>query len=285
MRFILAVALSWACTALAIDRADILGEAQADVPFAKQSGWAGQVLGRYPDAKMIPESGLHGAPLADGDTLRFGKVDDPARPGRKALAFQLSPQDPTTASSRRSEIAFEPNIEPGKVYWIAFSLYIYDWGTLRRGDESLFGTQVHSGDDSRGLSPSFTIGTLRGSTFVISIQHSTSPDPRPSNMVIRRMAETPIPFGRWTDFVFRFREAQDDTGFLQAWMDGRPLVDYRGPLGFRTPGHKDYAKFGYYNWSTFDSSRKVLLRSPLLVLDPTGSRYSPDELREYVARH
>ena len=71
-------------------------------------------------------------------------------------------------------------------------------------------------------------------------------------------------------------------GFLEAWLDGRQIVDYRGPLGFHTPGHRDYAKFGYYNWSTFGSSRKVLLRSPVLVADPSGSKYRQEDLRGYV---
>jgi hypothetical protein len=281
--FLFAACLAGAASA-GIDPADILGQAQADVPFASQAGWAGQVLGRYPDAKVIPESGIHGAPLPNGETLRFGKVDDPVRPGRKALAFQLSPADPETASSRRAEIAFTPSIEAGRVYWIAFSLYVYDWGPLPRGDESLFGTQVHSGDNSRGLSPSFTIGSFRGNTFVVSVQHSTSDDPTPRNQVSRKYGEIPIPFGRWTDFVFRFRHSQRDDGFLEAWMDGREIVDYRGPLGFRTPGHKDYAKFGYYNWSRFASSRKVLLRSPVLVADP-GAKYRESDLRDFVAAH
>jgi len=44
----------------------------------------------------------------------------------------------------------------------------------------------------------------------------------------------------------------------------------------------DYFKFGYYNWSTFNSSRKVMLRSPIVVNDPTGSKYSATDLRSYV---
>ncbi len=280
---LLAFALAAGTAQAGIDPRDILGQAQADVPFARQSGWAGQFLGRYPDARTIPESGVHGAPLENGETLRFGKVADPVEPARKALAFQLSPDDPMTASSHRTEIAFEPNVEQGKVYWIAFSLYVYDWGRLPRGDESLFGTQVHCGDDSRGLSPSFTLGSFRGDTFVVSVQYSTSDDPTPHNMVSRKYGQIPIPFGRWTDFVFEFRESQRD-GFLHAWMDGREIVDYEGPLGFRT-AYKDYAKFGYYNWSRFSSSRKVLLRSPLLVVDPTGDKYRESDLRSFVDAH
>jgi hypothetical protein len=61
-------------------------------------------------------------------------------------------------------------------------------------------------------------------------------------------------------------------------------MDYTGPLGFQT-GYLDYAKFGYYNWSSFDSSRKVLLRSPVLVNDPTGSKYQATDLRSFVQQN
>ena len=153
-------------------------------------------------------------------------------------------------------------------------------------DEALFGTQVHSGDSSRGLSPSFSLvsyGRSGGRTFQVFRTSSTSTSPSTSNQVIYRYPEIPIRFGQWVDFVFKFREAIDNTGLLQVWMDGNQIVDYQGgPLGFNTPGYKDYAKFGYYNWSSFDSSRKVLIKSPLLVSDPTGSKYQASALRAFV---
>jgi hypothetical protein len=49
-------------------------------------------------------------------------------------------------------------------------------------------------------------------------------------------------------------------------------------------GHADYAKFGYNNWNSFSGSRKVLLRSPVLVADPTG-KYGPNDLRAFVQAH
>jgi hypothetical protein len=268
-----------------IDSQDILGQAQADQPFSSQSGWTAQVIGQHIDAPMLPESGIHGDPLPSGETLRFGKVDDPVVPGRKALLFQLGPNDPKTSSSKRSEIAFRPTIKPGNTYWIAESVYVYDWGPLPAGDQSLFGTQVHSGADNRDLSPSFMLGTVDRNLFGVYARYSPSISPSQSNTVTRHYAETPMPFGRWVDFVFRFRQSRGDDGSLQAWVDGRQSVDYHGPLGFDTPGHDDYAKFGYYNWSAFNSSRKVLLRSPLLVLDATGSKYSQDDVRSFVRAH
>jgi hypothetical protein len=265
----------------AIAAADILGQANANIPFAQQSGFNGQVIGQFPDANEIPESGINYTPLPNGETLRLGKTLDPADTSSKVFEFQLAPGDPTTSGSHRSELEFPPNIVNGKTYWIALSVNVQDWGSLPNGDDALFGTQVHSGDSSKGFSPSFSLvsyGSSGGRTF--QVFRVSSPGGTTQNMV--KYPEIPIRFGQWMDFVFKFRHATDGSGLLQVWMNGQMIVDYAGPIGFNTPGYKDYAKFGYYNWSSFNSSRKVLLRSPVLVQDPSGNTYSPDALRAYV---
>jgi hypothetical protein len=267
--------------AAAIDTADILGEADANTPFAQQSGYNGQVIGQFPDAQDIPENGIHYSSLSNGETLRLGKVLDPWNPNSKVFAFQLGPNDPTTSGSKRSEFEFPPNVQNGKTYWIAFSVNVQDWGSLSSGDDALFGTQVHSGDSSKGFSPSFSLvsyGSSGGRTFQVFRTSSSGG----TSQTMVKYPEIPIRFGQWTQFVFKFRHATDDSGLLQVWMDGQQIVDYSGPIGFNTPGYRDYAKFGYYNWSSFNSSRKVLLRAPVLVQDPSGSKYSVDALRAYV---
>ena len=261
--------------------ADVLGDADANTPFAQQSGYNGQVIGQFPDARDIPETGIHYSTLGNGETLRLGKVQDPWNPSSKVFAFQLGPNDPTTSGSKRSEFEFPPDVENGKTYWIAFSVNVQDWGTLSSGDDALFGTQVHSGDSSKGFSPSFSLvsyGSSGGRTFQVFRTSNTSG----TSQTMVKYPEIPIRFGQWTDFVFKFRHALDNSGLLQVWMDGQQIVNYAGPIGFNTPGYRDYAKFGYYNWSSFNSSRKVLLRSPVIVKDPTGSKYSADALRAYV---
>ena len=265
----------------AIAAADVLGEADANVPFAQQSGYNAQVIGQFPDAQDIPETGIHYTALPNGETLRLGKVADPMNTLTKVFAFQLAPNDPSTSGSKRSELEFPPNVENGKTYWIAFSVNVQDWGGLSSGDDALFGTQVHSGDSSKGFSPSFSLvsyGSSGGRTFQVFRTANTSG----TSQTLFKYPEIPIPFGQWTDFVFKFRHATDSTGLLQVWMNGQQIVDYSGPIGFNTPGYRDYAKFGYYNWSSFNSSRKVLLRAPILVRDPTGSKYSADAMRAYV---
>jgi hypothetical protein len=127
------VAMPFAAQAESLAPEDILGQAQASVPFAQQSGYIAEVMGAYPNVNEIPETGIQGAALPNGETLRLGKVADPLNPARAALAFQLAPNDPMTSSSKRSEIEFPPNIELDRVYWIAFSMFVYDWGTLPEG--------------------------------------------------------------------------------------------------------------------------------------------------------
>jgi hypothetical protein len=271
----------------AISNADIIGQIRADTAFSQQSGATAQVIGQFPNISQIPESGITHSTLPNGETLRLGKQTDPVNSSRKALVFQLSPNDPTTSSSKRSEFQMPNNIYMDKTYWVAYSVYIYDWGNLNSGDESLFGSQIHSADHSRGLSPTYTTATFDGRTFRFSVQYSTSSSPTPGNTTSIKFPDwskpgIPIPFGRWVDFVFKFRQSLGSSGFFQAWMDGQQMVDYSGPMGFNTPGYIDYAKFGYYNWSSFNSSRKVLMRAPIVVKDPTGSKYSATDMRTWV---
>jgi hypothetical protein len=267
--------------ATTISLADILGQPKSNTLFAQQSGYSGQVLGQFPAAKDIPESGINGPQLPNGETLRLGKVADPYNSAAKVFAFQLAPNDTSTSGSKRSEFELPPNVTNGNTYWIAFSVNVQDWGTLNNGDAALFGTQVHSGDSSKGYSPSFALvtygGPSGGRTFQVFRTYTSG-----GSQNTFKYPEIPIRFGQWTDFVFKFRHALDGSGLLQVWMDGQQIVDYSGPIGFDTPGYSDYAKFGYYNWSSFNSSRKVLLRSPVLVKDPTGSKYQATDLRALV---
>jgi hypothetical protein len=258
-----------------IDAADILGRAMAYAPFSQQSGYTAQVIGTHTSASSIPESGITYSTLSNGETLRLGKETDPVNSVRKAFAFQVAPNDPLTSSSHRSELRFGNNIEFNKTYWTAFSVFVRDWGTLSSGDSALFGTQLHSGDDSSGYSPAFGLYTSNnGRNFQVQVRSKAS-------STTLRYADRPIPFGRWVDVVMKFKQNTSGAGFLQVWYDGEQVVNHTGNLGFPVSA-KDYFKFGYYNWSSFNSNRKVMLRSPIVVADPTGSKYSASTLRAYI---
>jgi len=83
------------------------------------------------------------------------------------------------------------------------------------------------------------------------------------------------------DVVVKMRN-HISSGIAQVWVDGTQVANYSGPVGYYTPSVNDYAKFGYYNWSSYQTSRKVLLDSPVVVSDPTGSKYSAADLRAFI---
>jgi hypothetical protein len=268
----------------AIDPVDLMGTAQGEIPFLEQRGYNTQILNQYINAPDIPESGLHAFTLSNGETLRFGKHADPLSSTRRVLAFQVDPNDVTTSGAKRAELKFGNNLEMDRVYWAALSVYVYDWGFLGSADNALFGLQQHNGSPA-DLSPNFALYTSgSGRNFQVHARGSSSTSPSYGNSVTVKSSEQPIPFGRWSDFVFKFKLNTSGSGWLQVWQDGTLIFSHSGLLGYITPGYKDFFKFGYYNWSGsgFASTRKVLLRSPIIVADPTGSKYQPEDLRAYV---
>ena len=117
----------------------------------------------------------------------------------------------------------------------------------------------------------------------IQTRYSTSSSPSQSNWITSNYAEQAIPFGRWMDFVIKFRNNVQGQGLAQVWLDGNQIVNHQGNLGFNTPGYLDFMKWGYYNWTSgFSSPRKVRLRNPTLVQDPTGSKYTPSAIRSIL---
>jgi hypothetical protein len=272
-----------------IAAADILTRISGDLPFADQSGYTAQVINTYTSAGNIPESGIHGSTLPNGETLRLGKVQDPAGSGRKAIAFQVHKNDPLTSKGKRSEMSVTPNIEMNKTYWIAYRVYVYDWGNLASGDDALFGVQLHSGDNAAGVGgPSFGVyvtPNTNGRQLRVHSRYNPKVNPSGSTYTVKTNHPSyPIPFGRWTDFVVKFRHNITGSGMLQVWMGDQLIASHTGSLGFDT-GHKDYAKFGYYNWATSmgSTARKVLVRDATIVRDPTGSTYSRDQVKALLA--
>src|SRR5688572_13655725 len=265
-----------------IAAADIKTMTTADKLFSTQPNLVGDILGSTVWLTSIPETGRHGTLLTNGETLRFGKEDDPVVTGRKAMTFQLVKSDPNTGGSKRTEIAFPRELEMNKTYWLAVSILVEDWGTLSTSDNALFGFQVHSGT-KLDLSPQLTLLTTKdGRSFRVMTRWSTSSTPTMSNSVSAYYAERPIPFGQWMDFVVKFKQNVQGQGFAQVYMNGELIANHQGNLGYSTPGFLDFVKWGYYNWtSSFaeNSPRKVQLRSPMIVADPTGSKYKEADFR------
>ena len=54
--------------------------------------------------------------------------------------------------------------------------------------------------------------------------------------------------GVWHDFVFRVLWSRHGTSEVEGWLDGEPLVDWRGPLAYENEVEGPYFKLGLY-WS------------------------------------
>ena len=65
----------------------------------------------------------------------------------------------------------------------------------------------------------------------------------------RRYAFHEIPevaLGRWLDFVFRIHWSRSGESSIDAFLDGRNLFQFRGPLGYRNQIKGPYFKLGVY---------------------------------------
>jgi len=264
----------------AVDPNDVMGSARAEVPFSQQNGYTAQVVGTYTSAPSIPDSGIHYNTLSNGETLRFGKQADPSNSARKALAFQLAYSDPATSGSRRTEIGYPQRIELNKVYWVAFSMYVRDWGQLSTSDVATVGMQVHGAGP--GLSPAIQLASRGGRTFWIDARTSSSNPASASTSFSTKSPEFPLPIDRWADVVIKFKLDPSGNGFVQAWMDGTQIWNFKGKVGYHIGDLKNYVKFGYYNWTSFPNPRKVLMRGNVYLQDPTGSKYKPEDIRSHI---
>jgi hypothetical protein len=252
------------CTIVNVD--DVVIQAQGEVPFARQRDWnwnaelLAQAINR---PSLIQETGIHSSALENGETLRFGKHDDPLDPRRTVLAVQLGPSDPLTLSAARCEVVGDRIVARSTDYWMAGSLYIYTW--IRGLERAALGMRVAS---------IFSL-VAQDTRFWVSYEWAATPSDPPT---VVEVANQPVPFDRWVDIVVQFRVGA--VGSLRVWMDGNLIVEYDGSLGLDAP-ERDFPRFGWAFFDPITTSRKLLLRSPVLVVDP-GGRYTQDDLRAFV---
>ena len=248
--------------------------------FNQQNGYNTQVLGQHLSVGSRP-----GVRHARHDARQ--RRDDAFRQGSPTRATPRARRSPPGAPERPEHLGLQAHRAAhgqqhrvGRTYWAAISVYVYDWGTLSSSDQALYGIQLHSGDDSAGYSPSFAIYTVgNGRRFNVQARQPVSR--------ARTERTTPSRTSRsaagWTSCSSSSR-TPSGTGFLQVWMDGMQIVNHTGNLGYVTPGRRTTSSSATTTGRgrASSSTRKVLLRSPTIVADPTGNKYKPEDLRAHV---
>ena len=54
-----------------------------------------------------------------------------------------------------------------------------------------------------------------------------------------------MPKGVWHDFVYHIKWSYKDDGFVEGWLNGKKIIDYRGPVGYNDD-QGIYFKIGVY---------------------------------------
>ena len=106
--------------------------------------------------------------------------------------------------------------------------------------------QPDAGDT--GVSSPWQVELLPGDILAFDTRTS-SEKPIRTNPHIHDIWKSPAPItrGKWHSLVSRvvFDWHPDGKGEIEAWLDGNPIVDYHGPVGFNTT-RPPYFKFGIY---------------------------------------
>ncbi len=264
----------------AVEKEDILMLATADTPFSEQPNYWVSTMNTFGDGDRVPESGIHGPDQPNIGTLRYGKTEIA---GKKGLVFAISNKDPNTSGSKRTELKGH-ELDPNQVYWTAFGLYVPKWENVPSNDVATCGFQLHSGGGT-GLSPMVQLNSRRGQVLNFDARHSLSSTPTQGNSKSVRSDEIPIPFDRWSEVVLKIKlsNGKPTGGYVQAWMDGELKMDFQGAVGYDHQ-HKPYFKFGFYNWTSgLNTGRRIILRNPVVVIDPTGDKYKHADLVRLIA--
>ena len=168
-------------------------------------------------------------------------VPDPTGLDRNVLAITLRAGDMADSGgiTERAELseADALHLPTGTDVWYSFSLYLpLDFPVVDR--RLVLGQWKQAcGDCAADHSPGIA-NRYRNGVFSITIQNG-------DRRVVLFEEKADIR-GRWNQLVYHLRLTPQPDGFLQAWLNGQQVVDYRGPLGYPDDLDRVYFKIGLY---------------------------------------
>lgn len=182
-------------------------------------------------------------------------VIDPKGSGEKCLRFELRNGDKWLSkggSSLRSEIETRERPRMNSERWYRFSLMLPQDFPIE--DNRLVLAQWHGVDKKYlGESARSPVMAFRYSsgTFSITMRHSAERIVRNADAVpSKELFETKsLSLDAWNDFVVQTRWSYTAEGFINIWWNGKPIVEYRGPVGYNDD-LAPYFQFGIYRDET-----------------------------------
>lgn len=223
--------------------------------------------GSYSGSYVAPAPNpLYGTDPVAGHFKAFS-IAEPDQPDLKpSFQWDVRKTDPDTASTgaKRCEFSFGWRVMsyPGKVqvdrvglkanetHWWAVAIKAEDWSSTvadHHNDWQILWQWHDFGGP--GLPPFLALHAL-GNEWHIQLAYDTSS--RPSNGTLKK--EWPwrgfVQPGTWNRFIVKARKdlVTPNNSFVQIWMNGNLIVDYKElPFGYNLP-EADYAKVGLYKW-------------------------------------
>ncbi|NSW53266.1 MAG: heparin lyase I family protein [Anaerolineae bacterium] len=178
---------------------------------------------------------------------RSGGIDDTrAFDGTQSLRAVINAGDrrlygKSGQATERSELLERRRHPLGEDLWYSFAVYVPDDFPIR--DVRLVMGQWKQTTWKLWLkhSPAAAF-RFRNGVFSVTVNH----DAGQQTLFQVGSADVPALVGMWTEFTVHQRFAADESGLLQVWMNGDPVVDYRGPLGYAQDGRTSYFRLGLY---------------------------------------
>ena len=168
-------------------------------------------------------------------------VSTQVRDGRYGARFEVHPNtDPNATGGERSEVLHGTGEREGDESWWAWSSYFGDDFNPNPNTWWNIFTQWHNTDSTGQANAIFEVNTQYTPW---KIQLRTFGGQVDENQQIFLLAD--FERNRWYDFVFHVRWAPDNTGFVEVWLNGAPVV----PLTYRPTtyeGRGVYLKQGLY---------------------------------------
>jgi hypothetical protein len=166
------------------------------------------------------------------------------RIGRRACRFELRPGD-YVSQGHRAELRDPYNVIFDEEVWYGFSTFLPEDFELPEPVTCVFAQwhdQAKLGDPSG--KPPIAI-RYRGRRLYVTGAYGRVAGPEPDiRYEFANVAD--LPRGVWHDFVFRVFWSRRGVSEIEAWLNKKRLVDWRGPLGYENEEEGPYFKLGVY---------------------------------------
>jgi hypothetical protein len=168
------------------------------------------------------------------------------RIGSRACRFELRPGD-YVSQGHRAELRDPYNVVWGDIVWYGFSTFIAPEFALPEHVGCVLAQwhdQAKLGDPSG--KPPIAV-RYRAGRLIVTGAYGRVAGPVP-DIRYEFASVADFPKGRWHDFVFRAAWVRYGASEIEAWLNGRRFIDWRGPLSYENEEEGPYFKLGVY-WS------------------------------------